>query len=80
MSALTKSEKMLRLQRIFREVLDLPALEISETFAPGDCAAWDSVATVQIVLAMEQEFGARISVQTVAEFKNVGDLARQLPE
>ncbi len=73
-------DHLLRLQRIFREVFDDPALVISPESGPADHPAWDSVAMVQIVLATEQEFGVRFSLETVANIKSVADLLRALPE
>jgi len=71
--------QLVRLQRIFREVLDDAGLVITPEFSPADCADWDSVATVQIVLATEEEFGVRLSTETVAGIKSVADLLRALP-
>src|SRR5271165_5837904 len=68
-----------RLERIFREVLDDPGLTITPEFSPADHAGWDSVATVQIVLAAEQEFSCRLPTEAVAGLKDVADLLRHLP-
>jgi acyl carrier protein len=68
-----------RLQRIFRDVLDIPDLKIYPAVSPADLPGWDSVATVQIVLAVEQEFSIRLSTATVANIKSVADLISALP-
>lgn len=73
------AEALLRLQRIFREVLDDSSLLLTPEFSPVNCADWDSVAMVQIVLATEQEFGVQLSTETVAGIKSVGDLLKALP-
>lgn len=70
---------LLRLQRIFREIFDDSSLEITPAFGPTVYSAWDSVAMVQIVLAVEQEFGIRFSMETVAGIKCVDDLLQSLP-
>jgi acyl carrier protein len=70
---------LLRLQRIFREVFDDPSLVLTPELSPADYSMWDSVAMVQIVLATEQEFGVRLSMETVAGVKSVADLLRALP-
>src|SRR5271165_6041121 len=69
-----------RLERIFREVLDDPGLTITPEFSPADHAGWDSVASVQIVLAAEQEFSCRLPTEAVAGIKNIADILRHLPE
>ena len=74
------SDKLARLEKIFREVLDDPSLEITPEFSTADCAGWDSVATVQIVLAAEQEFQCRLPTEAVAGVKKVSDLLGHLPD
>jgi acyl carrier protein len=76
---MTEEEKIMRLQKIFREVLDLPELELTANFSTADCAAWDSVATVQIVLATEAEFQVRVPLEAVAGLHRAGDLLTLLP-
>jgi acyl carrier protein len=76
---MTKEEKLIRLQEIFREVLDKPELVLTERFSTNDCPAWDSVATVQIVLATEAAFHVRVPVETVAGLQCAGELLALLP-
>jgi len=76
---MTREEKLSRLQVIFQDVLDLPGLRLTENFSTKDCPAWDSVATVQIVLAVEQTFAIRVPVEAVAELHNVRQLIELLP-
>lgn len=63
-----------RLQRIFREVFDQPALVLIPELAPASLPEWDSVAMVQLVLATEQEFGLRFTTQEVARIKCAADI------
>jgi len=65
-----------RIERIFREVLDAPTLELSMDMAMGDVADWDSIAHVQIILMLEEEFGLRIDPDVAADAKSVAALAR----
>ncbi len=71
---MTPEEKHARLQEIFREALDLPELRLTENFSMADCPVWDSVATVQIVLAAEAAFKVRIPTEKVATLHRAGDL------
>ena len=63
-----------RLQRIVLEVLDDPRIVFSEDLSMANCEAWDSVATVQIVLEVEQEFAVRFTTDEVAGVRGVADL------
>jgi acyl carrier protein len=71
--------RLLRLQRIFREIFDDPGLTLTVDYSMKQHSEWDSVATVQIVLATEQEFHFRFSTDAVARVKSVGDLLGALP-
>ncbi|MGE9293121.1 MAG: acyl carrier protein [Puniceicoccales bacterium] len=72
------SAQLTRLQRIFREVLDEPSLRLTEDYSTADHPEWDSVAMVQIVLAVEQEFGVELEMAEVAEIKSVADILHLL--
>ena len=74
------NEKLFRLQRIFREVFDDPAMVISPELSPAATSDWDSVAMVQIVLATEEEFGVRLSMEIVAGITSVADLLRAVEQ
>ena len=63
-----------RLQTIFRDIFDNLTLQITEETAPANLAEWDSVATVQIVLATEAEFGVRFTTDEVADIRSVADI------
>ena len=67
-----------RLRRLILEVLDDPEVEFSDALSMGNCSAWDSVAMVQIVLAVEQEFDVRFTTDEVAEMRGVGYLLERL--
>jgi acyl carrier protein len=63
-----------RLQTIFREVFADPALVITDETAVANLPDWDSVATVQLVLAIESEYGIRFTTDEVAGVRSVGDI------
>lgn len=69
-----------RLQAIFREILDDEDLILTPAFSRDDTPDWDSVATVQIVLAVEAEFGIRLPTELVGDLKNVNQLLACLPD
>lgn len=76
---MTRNEQLLKVQEIFRDVLDQPGLCITEKFSTADCPEWDSVATVQIVLATEAAFEVRVPMETVAGLRQVSELLDLLP-
>lgn len=55
-----------RLQEVFRNVFNDPTLQLTDDLLMATFEDWDSVATVQLVLAAEAEFGVRFSMDEVA--------------
>jgi acyl carrier protein len=68
----------LRLRQIVLGVLDEPDIEYNDELSPANCAAWDSVAMVQIVLAVEEAFEVRFATKEIADLRSVGDLVKLL--
>lgn len=73
---MSDSAQLFRLQTIFREVFDDASLVLTPELTPAALPAWDSVAMVQLVLALEQEFGIRLTTDEVASIKSAGDMLR----
>lgn len=71
-------DNLYRLQFIFRDVLDNPNLQLNETTSIENCQGWDSVATIQIVLAVENEYNIRFTTDEVARIRSVSDILRFL--
>jgi len=69
-----------RLQPIFRDILDDDSLVLTAEFSAADSADWDSVATVQIVLAVEEAFSVRLPTSVVGGLKSVSQLIEHLPK
>ncbi len=60
------------LQRIFCEVFDDDALNITTNTSQKEVEEWDSVAQVKLVLSIEEEFGIRFQMEEVSALKTVG--------
>lgn len=63
-----------RLQPIFREVLDNSDLVISATSSAKNVDGWDSLAHINIVSAIEQEFKIRFALGELERLNDVGEL------
>ena len=70
----------IRLQRIFREVLDDEDLVLSPDASQQNLPGWDSFAQVKLIIGLEEEFGISFLIDEVAETKNVSDLLRLIQE
>jgi acyl carrier protein len=63
-----------RLTTVFRSTFFQPGLEISEAMTARDVEGWDSLSHINLVLAVEKEFGISLTTRDVRSMKNVGDL------
>ena len=61
-----------RLQVIFRDIFDNDDLELRDDMTAKDVEEWDSVSHISLVLALEEEFGIKLSASTVSKLDNVG--------
>jgi len=69
---------MEKVRGVFQDVFEVPGLRITPETGPGDIEDWDSVAQVKLVLALEEAFDVRFSVNEVAAMKTVGDFVRTI--
>ena len=63
-----------RLTHVFRATFFQPDLEIRDDMTANDVAGWDSLSHINLVLAVEKEFGIMLTTRDVRSMKNVGDL------
>lgn len=67
-------ETLARLQPIFQDVLDNPKLVITEKSSGENVDGWDSLAHINIVSAIEQDFKIRFALGELEQLKNVGEM------
>ncbi len=60
---------------IFREVFDDETLVLQPQLTASDIKAWDSIKQVEILIAVQERFGLRLSSREIDELACVGDLA-----
>jgi acyl carrier protein len=63
-----------QLRPIFRDVLDQADLTITPESNGHNVEGWDSLAHINLVTAIEQEFGIKFALGELQELKNVGEM------
>src|SRR4051812_26004390 len=63
-----------RLQGLFRDVLDQPSLMLTLRTDAESIEGYDSLAHINILTAVEQEFGVHFELQDILSLENAGDL------
>lgn len=67
-----------RLARVLREVFSLAPSERPETLRYKEHARWDSLGHIELVLAVEREFGLKLSSADVVAATGFAELAALL--
>ncbi len=73
---MTQTEIYERLQGIFRELFDDPALVLAPETTARDVERWDSLSHVDMMVMVEEAFGIRFSTREVTGLPNVGALVQ----
>jgi acyl carrier protein len=63
------------LQPLFRDVLDQPALHLTAASSASNVEDWDSLAHVNLVVAIEKQYKIKFALGELQDLKNVGDMA-----
>ncbi len=64
----------LRIQNVFREVLEDEDFVLDRTLKREDLEAWDSLTHIQLVLSLEKEFGVKFTTQQITKMQSVEDI------
>ena len=71
---MTREEVFERLNKVFQDVFDDEDITVSETTTSADIEDWDSLEHINLVAAVEQEFGMKFTMGQVVTMKNVGEM------
>ena len=58
---------------IFQDILDVKKGTVSLKTTSSDIDQWDSIATVNIIIALEEEFGIKFKLEDIQTIKTVQD-------
>ncbi len=72
---MTTAEIYKRLEEVFKDVFDDDDIRISPDTTAADIDDWDSIEHINLVGAVEDEFGIRFTMGEVSGMKNVGEMA-----
>ena len=68
------TDLLTRMQPIFRDIFDDPNLVVTRESNAYSVPGWDSLAHINLVSAVEQEFGLRFALSELRGLQNVGDM------
>ena len=67
-----------RITAVLRDVFDEDDLAVGPSTTAADVEGWDSVTNVEVMVALEREFGVRFKTAELAGFDHLGALAGAL--
>ena len=65
---------------IFQDILDVKKGTVNLNSTSSDIDEWDSVATVNIIVALEDEFRIKFKLEDIQEVKSVKDFVELVQE
>ena len=71
---MTEPEIYTRLTTIFRDVFLRDDLVLSPSLSAKDVEDWDSFKQIEIIIAVEEQFGVKFRTREMDGLNNVGDL------
>jgi len=69
-----------RLNRVFKTVFDNESIEINPELTADDVDEWDSLSHINLMIAIELEFGIEFDQSEIQNFANVGELMTSIEE
>lgn len=69
-----RNEVFKKLNEIFCDVLDLDEVELMDSTCADDIEEWDSLAQIQLTVAVEKTFNVKFLASEMTTWKNVGEM------
>ena len=71
---MTREEVYERLNEVFQDVFDDETITVNDDTTSDDIEDWDSLEHINLVVAVENEFGIHFNMGEVNKMKNVGEM------
>lgn len=71
---MTRNEVYRRLDEVFQDVFDDDAIRVEDSTTAEDIEDWDSLEHINLIVAVEQEFGMKFTMGETTTLKNVGEM------
>lgn len=71
---MTREEVYETLNEVFQDVFDDESITVNDETTSDDIDGWDSLEHINLIAAVEQEFGVKFNMGQVVSMKNVGEM------
>ena len=69
-----------KLQEIFRDVFDDETIILINDTTQDDIEDWDSLAQINIIVAIKKEFKVDFTMEELGNLKSVGEIVKKIKE
>jgi acyl carrier protein len=73
---MTEAEIYQQLTEVFRDVFGREDMELTPELSAKDVMGWDSFKQIEIMIAVEEQYGVKFRTRELESLQNVGDLVR----
>ena len=77
---MTREEVFEKLNAVFRDVFEDESITVNDDTTADDIEDWDSLEHINLVNAVEQEFGIKFNMEQIVSMKNVGEMVNIIIE
>lgn len=77
---MSREEIFERVNKVFRDIFDDESITVTDATTANDIEDWDSLEHINLIVAVEEEFGMKFKMGEVVEMKNVGEMADIIAE
>ena len=77
---MTREEVFEKLNTVFRDNFDDDGINLTDSTSSADIEDWDSLAQINLVVAIQDAFGIKFNIDEVNAMKNVGEMADAILE
>lgn len=71
---MSREEIYEQLNEVFRDVFDDDTIEVNDQTTSRDIEDWDSMEHINLIAAIETQFGMKFTMGQVVTMKNVGEM------
>ena len=71
---MTREQVYETLNGVFQDVFDDESITVNDETTSDDIDGWDSLEHINLIAAVEQEFGVKFNMGQVVSMKNVGEM------
>lgn len=69
-----KTEILVKVQDIFRDVLDNEEIVLNNDTSADDIEEWDSLSHIQLIVAIETHFKIKFTSKEILSWNNLGEM------